>query len=469
MRTSRISEKQSVMFFSIKKRFPKRFKFTLVISLALAIVGIYPASADWVEFGSSPVDTSNSKLVSKAYDIERVSFSISNTEAEYYNFFLHFTNPVSNALFADRSSFAAILIDTNNDGVEDYSIDTNYDHVYKGTQFHAARMVDRRTNDLPLLDNCSAQTWSNMDRKVAWIGFRAKKTCIPFGNSFSIVGYSDFKSGDNADYDYAPNEWWQVTPGLSSNQIPADCKKYDLETFFSTNYYPGWTWTSAGVPKTVTWAMVDGPVGKNPPTIAGERTIRSFTPEQKSWLRTAINSWDIASEALSFTEVDALNNPKILIGIMEGEHRWRIYGITTDGPMNEAWIKVNGNDAALTNRDGFISTMQGYIGNILNLGNLRPTKNIESVMESPNDFINGREVLSDLDISLIRQINGESTCKGSWSPELLVAVADSREAEAKAKAEAEAKKVTITCTKGKLSKKVSGTNPKCPKGFVKSK
>jgi translation initiation factor IF-2 len=43
------------------------------------------------------------------------------------------------------------------------------------------------------------------------------------------------------------------------------------------------------------------------------------------------------------------------------------------------------------------------------------------------------------------------------------------EAEAKAKAEAEAKKVTITCTKGKLSKKVSGTNPKCPKGFVKSK
>ncbi|MFM8782755.1 MAG: hypothetical protein ACKOD6_01910 [Actinomycetota bacterium] len=48
------------------------------------------------------------------------------------------------------------------------------------------------------------------------------------------------------------------------------------------------------------------------------------------------------------------------------------------------------------------------------------------------------------------------------------------EAEAKAKAEAEAKaaaeakkKTTITCIKGKSSKKLSGVNPKCPKGYKK--
>ena len=450
------------------KRLKSAFLYSLLI-LALVVFEISPAKADWVEFQSSPVDTSNSKLVTKAYDIERVSFSISNTESDYYNFFLHFVNPVSNALFADRSSFAAILIDTNNDGTEDYSIDTNYDQVYRGTQFHAARMVDRRSSELLLLENCGAQTWTNMDRKVTWIGFRAKKSCIPFGNDFSIIGYSDFKSGDEADYDFAPNEWWRVNPGQTSKRISTECKRYDLENLFYANYYPGWTWTSAGVPKTVTWAMVDGPVGKNPPTIAGEKTVRSFSSEQKSWLRTAFSSWDIASEALTFNEVDALSNPKILIGITEGQYRWQIYGVTTDGPINEAWIKVDGNDSSLLNRDTFISTMQSYIGNILNLGNLRSSKDIESVMEYPNDLRSGREVLSDLDIALIRQINGESTCKGSWSPELLVAVADSREAEAKAKAEAEAKKVTITCTKGKLSKKVSGTNPKCPKGYVKSK
>ena len=48
------------------------------------------------------------------------------------------------------------------------------------------------------------------------------------------------------------------------------------------------------------------------------------------------------------------------------------------------------------------------------------------------------------------------------------------EAEAKAKAEAEAKakasllkKLTITCVKGKLTKKVTAINPKCPYGFKK--
>jgi membrane protein involved in colicin uptake len=46
------------------------------------------------------------------------------------------------------------------------------------------------------------------------------------------------------------------------------------------------------------------------------------------------------------------------------------------------------------------------------------------------------------------------------------------DAEAKAKAEMEAKakadaQKSITCVKGKLKKKVSGTNPKCPKGYKK--
>ena len=47
------------------------------------------------------------------------------------------------------------------------------------------------------------------------------------------------------------------------------------------------------------------------------------------------------------------------------------------------------------------------------------------------------------------------------------------DAEAKAKADAEAKakvevkKSTITCTKGKITKKITGVNPKCPLGFKK--
>jgi hypothetical protein len=40
-----------------------------------------------------------------------------------------------------------------------------------------------------------------------------------------------------------------------------------------------------------------------------------------------------------------------------------------------------------------------------------------------------------------------------------------QEAEAKAKQDASKKKTTITCVKGKKSQKVTGINPKCPKGF----
>ena len=41
------------------------------------------------------------------------------------------------------------------------------------------------------------------------------------------------------------------------------------------------------------------------------------------------------------------------------------------------------------------------------------------------------------------------------------------EAEAKAKAEAAKKKTTITCIKGKITKKVTAVNPKCPTGYKK--
>ena len=472
----------------------------LAFLVSLQFLFVPSVIADWTEFQHSQLDTSNGKLLSKAYDVERISFAINDSNPSLYNFFLHFVNPVSNALFADRTSFAAILIDIDNDGDEDYSIDTNYDQVYKATQLHDARLVDRRNSSLNLVSGCKAQTWTDLDRKVSWIGFRVEKSCIPFGSSFSLWGYADFKSGDNADFDLAPDDWWTVTPGLAANKISRACKKQDFETLFSSSFYPGWSWTTGGMPKNVTWATVEGPVGKNPATIAGERTSKSFTPDQKSWLRSAFHSWDIASEALSFTEVDVLNNPKILLGMVDSGYRWQIYGITADGPLSEAWIKFDGKDSRLSEKEKFISLAQSYIGNILNLGDIRATTEIESILESPLQSLLGKLVLSDFDIALIRQLNGESTCEGSWSPELTIAVSENRKIEAKAKAEAEAKakaeaeakakaeaeakakaeaeakakaeivrkaRETITCVKGKTSKKITALKPKCPPGYTK--
>jgi hypothetical protein len=451
----------------LDRRSHSRIFFVLFISSLLIFMPT--ANSNWVEFQSSELDTSNSKLVSKSYDIERISFSVDDSSPDFYNFFIHFVSAISNALFADRTSFASVLIDINADGQEDYSIDTNYDRVYIGTQFHEARLVDRRDSKSNLIENCTTQTWTDLNRKVSWIGFRTKKNCIPFGTSFSLIGYSDFKSGDNLDYDYAPEFWWTVTPGQPEKRISTECKKFDFDTLFNSGFYPGWTWTTGGVAKTVTWAAVDAPVGKTPPTIAGEKTSRSLTNNQKAWLRVAFNSWDLASEALTFSEVDVLNNPKILVGIVDSGYGWSLYAITSEGPLSEAWIKLDGKDSRLSERDSFISMAQSYIGNILNLGDLKASSDFESVMETPVQAPFGRATLSNFDIALIRQLNGESTCEGSWGPELSIAVAERRNVEAKAKAEAELmnKKQTITCIKGRTTKKVTGVKPKCPTGYVK--
>ena len=53
--------------------------------------------------------------------------------------------------------------------------------------------------------------------------------------------------------------------------------------------------------------------------------------------------------------------------------------------------------------------------------------------------------------------------KESPAPE----VKDDKEVAAAKPVAATAKKITITCAKGKLIKKLSGTNPKCPAGFKK--
>ena len=60
--------------------------------------------------------------------------------------------------------------------------------------------------------------------------------------------------------------------------------------------------------------------------------------------------------------------------------------------------------------------------------------------------------------------------KSTRYQERLIKLEQEAAAELKAKQEAEAtakKKTTITCIKGKLTKKVTAVNPKCPKGYVK--
>lgn len=171
----------------------------------------------WSEFKSSPRDTSNSRVVTSAYDIVSVDFAMSRAEPEFYFFWLEFAEPVKADLFSDNSSWAGILIDANNDGKIDYSVETSFTRSYSGNLYQDGRFLDRRTSSLTSIPACNPQTWTNLDKSVNWIGFRFKKNCVTLNSTFSVQGYSDRNSRDNADYDYAPENLWAITPGVSTS------------------------------------------------------------------------------------------------------------------------------------------------------------------------------------------------------------------------------------------------------------
>jgi hypothetical protein len=65
------------------------------------------------------------------------------------------------------------------------------------------------------------------------------------------------------------------------------------------------------------------------------------------------------------------------------------------------------------------------------------------------------------------KVKQEAEAKAKAEAEAAAELKAKQEAEAKAKAEAAKKKTTITCVKGKLTKKVTAVNPKCPSGYKK--
>lgn len=173
---------------------------------------------------------------------------------------------------------------------------------------------------------------------------------------------------------------------------------------------------------------------------------------------------------------------------------------------------------------------QSDIGHILGMGYITPSENFISIAEWPFQGPYGQNPLGEFDVALLRAIYSESTCISSFAEKIQNKIkqdaieksdlklkleeqarlkaqleADARareelywisvgkaqaeaefkaklerearaatEAEAKMKLEAQAKakleatkKITITCIKGKLTKKVTGINPKCSDGYKK--
>ena len=224
-----------------------------------SLISAPPAQAEWTEYKSSPQDVSNSKIVSSEYDIVSIDFAIDDADPNLYYFFLNFREQVKADLFTQNSSFAAILIDADNDGDTDYSIQTNQTKSYVGNYYHEGRFLDRRDSALRDITSCVPQTWGNIEKSAYWIGFRFKKDCITLSRTFSVQGYSDRIANNDSDYDYAPDSFWSITPGASnssSSTSSSGAKSSSLDRSQLAEFVPSSTVSSITSPASVPTDLV---------------------------------------------------------------------------------------------------------------------------------------------------------------------------------------------------------------------
>lgn len=264
----------------------------------------------------------------------------------------------------------------------------------------------------------------------------------------------------------------------------------------------------------------------------GKQIRRSFGNLATEWLRESFESLDDALDNVTFKEVTENMPADIVAGwtqILQLDYV-SLFSVSTAGEFrSKGTLEFRDQASFLVVKENFMQAAQSDIGHILGMGYITPSENFVSIAEWPFQGPYGQNPLGEFDVALLRAIYGESTCISSFAEKIqnkinkdaiekielklkleeqarvkaqLEADARAREelywisvgkaqaeaefkaklerearaaAEAKKKLEAQArakleatKKITITCTKGKLTKKVAGTNPNCPVGYKKA-
>jgi hypothetical protein len=219
---------------TLKSRGAAFFISLIVITLGITqFHGLQLAHADegYLVLQDGPLDRENFDDLPTDYDITQISFGIDKNYPDYFDFFISFINPIIPNQFDGRNgSFASLMLDLNNDGEEDYSLDTS-DQSYEGNTTHLAVLTDRRNGSITEITDCEVETWSNIENQATWIAFSIPRNCLDFGATFGILGYAGSDIGKK-NYDYSDSEFWVINPeqgdapeevvvGESSSDLPA--------------------------------------------------------------------------------------------------------------------------------------------------------------------------------------------------------------------------------------------------------
>lgn len=180
-------------------------------------------------------------------------------------------------------------------------------------------------------------------------------------------------------------------------------------------------------------------------------------------------------DTVKFTEISQSSQAEIVIGyvaLTSAASQPGDFGYWSawwnNNWRNRATIKLKDSKTSWFGvKNQFIHAVQHELGNVLGLGDIKPTNEITSTQEDRWQPPYGPLPLCDYDTGMIRQLYKESTCPSTFpnaASKAAVELTPKQEVEGKG---AVLKKTTIICVKGKLTKKVNAINPKCPMGYKK--
>lgn len=310
-----------------------------------------------------------------------------------------------------------------------------------------------------------------------------------------------------------------------------ECKKFDLDTVFAWGYVKEFpTWTSPGKTRVIKWSALSTGESLNGKSIQSNFGSRiNWLREAFDGWDQALDSIIFLEVAPNENPEIKIGYTNILE--LDYVSLFKVWPDTTnpanEGIRTRATIEFKYDASFLIPKQNFMQSAQFEIGRVLGLGYLKPQDSFVSVMEYPWQAPYEQLPLGEYDVALVRALYGESTCPSSFPSifkafasinsfsselksvndqlmltkientsyrervliletkvnelELLLKNSEFSKQEVVVRAELLDKEVrelkrqiadsnsksTITCIKGKVKKKVSAVNPKCPKGFKK--
>lgn len=204
----------------------KRWLAAAAASLLAVVTLATPAAAAIQNYQESPADTFTRTGTPANFNALNVSYAEFSEAPEFHYFYIDFDGEVKATQFNDgRGSWAMVMIDSNNDGNEDYRIETGIETL-EGSKGSPAYIHDVGKDKE--VSGCSAVFFSNLAEKVSWVGFKLPYNCLKLPTAFGIRGYSDYIEKDDLAFDFVPEDGFfkvshklRPTTNVSSWELPA--------------------------------------------------------------------------------------------------------------------------------------------------------------------------------------------------------------------------------------------------------